>query len=68
MIVETEDGRELGRVVRIFTAGERDVYEVIPENGSRGDEILIPANDDVVIGVDVEGGRMTVRPMEGMLD
>jgi len=68
MRVATEEGRELGRVVRIFTAGERDVYEVMPDGGGSGEEILIPASDDVILSVDVENERMIVRPMEGMLD
>lgn len=68
MEVETEDGRKLGRVVRIFTAGENDVYEVLPDGAKKGDEILIPAIGDVIISVDVEAKRMVVRPLEGMLD
>ena len=68
MTVATEDGRELGKVVRIFTAGENDVYEVMPEGGKKGDEIMFPAIDQVILSVDVENGRMIVRPMKGMLD
>jgi len=68
MEVVTEEGRQLGRIDRIFTAGENDVYEVLPDGGSRGDEILIPAIKDVVISVDVEAKRMVIRPMKGMLD
>jgi 16S rRNA processing protein RimM len=68
MEVETEDGGKLGRVVRIFTAGENDVYEVLPDGAKKGDEILIPAIGDVIISVDVEAKRMVIRPLEGMLD
>jgi 16S rRNA processing protein RimM len=66
--VLTEDGRSLGRVVRIFSAGENDVYEVLPEEGKRGEEILIPATSEVILSVDLKAGRIMVRPLEGMLD
>jgi 16S rRNA processing protein RimM len=68
LLVVTEEGRELGTIVRIFTAGENDVYEVRPDGGSRGAEILIPAIAEVVLAVDLAAKRVTVRPLEGMLD
>lgn len=67
MDVFTEDENPLGKVVRIFTAGENDVYEVMPEGGKNGDEIMLPAIADVVLSIDVETNKMTVRPMEGMV-
>jgi len=66
--VVTEEGRSIGRVVKIFTVGENDVYEILPEGAKRGDEILIPVIEDVVIKIDLGEGRITIRPMEGMLD
>ena len=68
MEVVTEDGRELGEVVRIFTAGENDVYEVLPKGARKGGEILVPAIGDVIVSVDVDANRMVIRPLEGMLD
>ena len=55
-------------MVRIFSAGENDVYEVLPEGGKRGEEILIPATSEVILSVDLKAGRMVIRPLEGMLD
>jgi 16S rRNA processing protein RimM len=68
MDVETEDGRELGKIVRIFTAGDNDVYEVMPSGGKSGDEILIPAISQVVKKVDVDKKIMIIDPLEGMLE
>ncbi len=68
MEVVTERGDNLGRVVRIFTAGENDVYEILPHGARRGAEILVPAIADVIISVDVAAKRMVIRPLEGMLD
>lgn len=68
MTVVTEDGASLGEIVRIFTAGENDVYEVLPSGGRKGNEILVPAIKDVIVSVDVAAGRMIIRPLKGMLD
>ncbi len=66
--VITEKGQNLGNIVRIFTAGENDVYEVLPKGARKGEEILLPAIKDVIISVNLDAGHMVVRPMEGMLD
>jgi 16S rRNA processing protein RimM len=57
------EGVRLGKVVDLFPTGSNDVYVV---DGPRG-ELLLPAIDDVIIEVDVAGGRMTVSLMDGML-
>ena len=61
--VWTPDGRFLGKVKEILTTGSNDVYVV--RDGSK--EALIPAIRDVIVDVDVEAGRMTVDPPEGLL-
>jgi 16S rRNA processing protein RimM len=66
MEVVTDDGRSLGIVVKIFTAGENDVYEVMPAGGKPGDEMLIPAIADVITKIDINAGLITVKLLEGM--
>ncbi len=56
-------GRALGEVVELLPTGGNDVYVV---RGPLG-ELLVPAIDEVVKEIDIEGGRMTVELMEGML-
>ena len=63
-----EDGTPLGKVVRIFTAGENDVYEVRGENAGREREILLPARAEIILSIDLKAERMVVRPLEGMLE
>ncbi len=65
LAVVTEEGRELGCIVKIFTAGENDVYEV---RDDAGHEHLVPAIKDVIRDIDLEEGRVTIRPLEGMLE
>jgi 16S rRNA processing protein RimM len=56
--VRTPEGRPLGRVAEILSTGSNDVYVV--RGGPR--ELLIPAIEDVVKEVDIEGGRLVVEP------
>mgnify|MGYP000219496401 CR=1 FL=1 len=65
MQMATEDGEMLGDIVEVFTPpGANDVFVV---HGPRG-EILIPAIEDVVIDLDVDAGRVVIRPLPGLLD
>ena len=57
------DGARLGKVIDVLPTGSNDVYVV---DGPRG-ELLLPAIDDVIVEVDVAGGRMVVSLMDGML-
>jgi 16S rRNA processing protein RimM len=60
--VRTPEGRSLGRVAEILSTGSNDVYVV--RGGPR--ELLIPAIEDVVKEVDLEGGRLVVDLPEEM--
>ncbi len=63
MDVYDEKGEHLGKVVGVLPTGSNDVYVV---EGPLG-ELLLPAVDDVIMEVDVVGGKMVVSLMEGML-
>lgn len=58
----TRDGESLGEVYDVLSTGSNDVYVV---RGERG-ELLLPALDDVVIEVDVPGGRIVLDVPEGI--
>lgn len=64
LTVTTVDGIELGTIADIFETGSSDIYVV---RGAER-EYLIPAIADVISSVDLEGGRMLVTPLEGLLD
>ena len=57
--VVTEDGRSLGRILEIQANPANDLW--VTEGGG-----LIPAVREVVVGVDLEGGRVTVRELPGL--
>ena len=62
--VRTEDGEDLGQVAEVIETGANDVYVI---NGPRG-EILLPAIDECVREVDIEGGSITVHLLDGLLN
>ena len=62
MDVTTEEGRLLGRVESIIPTGANDVLQV---TGS-GREWLLPYIDDVVLNVDREAKKITVRLLAGL--
>ena len=62
MKVRTEEGEELGEIREIIETGSNDVYIVRGEAG----EVLIPATAQVVLEVDVVGGKMLVRLPDGL--
>jgi len=65
MLVETRDGQEVGRVSEVFELDSADLLEV---EGPDGKTVLVPFTKQVIVEVDVDGGRMVIDPPEGMLD
>ncbi|MEE8574061.1 MAG: ribosome maturation factor RimM [Thermodesulfobacteriota bacterium] len=59
--VYDEVGVLLGELTEIITTGAADVYEVKREGS---EPLLLPVIDEVIIKVDLEGGRLIVRPPE----
>ncbi|MBM4276918.1 MAG: 16S rRNA processing protein RimM [Deltaproteobacteria bacterium] len=62
MVVETEKGRRIGTVKKIFPTGSHDVYVV---EGKRG-EIFLPATEGVIQNIDRQRRVMRVVRMEGL--
>jgi 16S rRNA processing protein RimM len=61
--VATEEGEVLGNVERILETGANDVYIV---RGDSGEEILLPAIESVILHIDLQEGRITVRLIPGL--
>jgi 16S rRNA processing protein RimM len=62
--VETTDGRDVGRVLRVEGSPAHDLWVV--GDGTR--EHLVPAVPEIVCEVDLAGGRVVIRPPEGLLE
>lgn len=62
LAVYSSDGEELGVVKEILQTGANDVYVVVKDDT----ELLVPAIEDVVLDVDLQGRRMKVDLPEGL--
>lgn len=65
LTVFTADNKQLGKVTDIFQTGANDVWAVRDENNK---EYMIPYIEDVVTDIDLENGKITITPMEGLLE
>ena len=63
--VVNEEEAVLGRVKDVLETGANDVY-VVELTG--GKELLLPAIKDCILNVDLEGGRMKVHVLDGLMD
>jgi len=61
--VKTVSDEYIGTVVKIFSTGSNDIYEVAKEDGKT---VLIPAIKSVIKKVDVKAGILIIEPIEGM--
>jgi 16S rRNA processing protein RimM len=59
-----ESNVRLGLVKGILETGAADVLEVV--DGER--ERLVPMTDEVVLSIDLDAGRIVVRPLPGLFD
>ena len=65
LTVVTEAGETLGTVANYMEMPAQDVFVVRrPDAG----EAMIPAVEDFIVDIDLDGGRLVVRPIEGLLD
>jgi 16S rRNA processing protein RimM len=62
----SQDGGTVGTVVAVQNFGAGDLLEVKPAQG--GATVLVPFTRDTVPEVDVEGGRLTLNPPEGLFE
>jgi len=62
--VLTEDGREVGRVLRVESAPAQELWVV----GDDAREHLVPAVPEIVRDVDLRARRVVIRPPDGLLD
>jgi len=59
-------GERLGEIEEILYTGANEVYVVRGDEPDR-QEILIPAIEEVIREIDLEAGRLTIEPLEGLL-
>ena len=65
LTVVTERGDELGTVANYMEMPAQDVFVVRRPDRK---EAMIPAVEDFIIDVDIEGGQLVVRPIDGLIE
>jgi 16S rRNA processing protein RimM len=63
--VFTEEGDTLGTVANYMEMPAQDVFVVTRDNG---EEAMLPAIEDFILEIDMEGGRLVVAPIEGLFE
>lgn len=64
-MVYTMEDEELGKIKEILSPGANDVW-VVQRFGKK--DLLIPYIEEIVKKIDVDQKRITIDPMEGLLD
>jgi 16S rRNA processing protein RimM len=68
--VTTLDGQHLGTLTEILETGSNDVLIITGKpapDKNKGDEILVPVLDGVIVDVDRKAGTMKIDPPDGIL-
>ena len=65
LTVVDESGSELGVLKDVLETGANDVYIVQMKSGQ---ELMLPAIHDCILDVDLEGSKMTVHVLDGLMD
>lgn len=60
-----EDDEEIGVLREVLETGANDVYIIDLKDGR---ELLLPAIKDCVLDVDIEGGKIQIHILDGLLD
>lgn len=63
--VQTDEGEVLGTLKDILQTGANDVYVIAREKKK---DLLVPAIKDCIKDVDIDGGKMTVHLLPGLLE
>ena len=63
--VYNEDDTLLGTLTDVLETGANDVYQIKTTDGK---EILIPAIKECILSVDIEGRKMVVHLLDGLID
>lgn len=62
--VYTEDGEAFGVLKDVLETGANDVYII---DSQKHGEVLVPAIKQCILDVDIEGQKMTIHLMEGLV-
>lgn len=65
VFLDSDKDNRFGTISDVMETGANDVYEITLESGKT---VLVPAIKDCILNVDIEGRRMEIHLMEGLMD
>jgi len=64
-VYDADTGKCYGKVDDVYQNGTADVYSI---KTSSGGQLMFPSIPEVLLETDIEGGRITIRPLDGLFD
>lgn len=64
-VYDADSGKLYGEVKEIMQNGPTDVYLIRAKDGR---ELMFPAIPEVLINVDIDNGRLEIRPLKGLFE
>ncbi len=64
-VIDIDTSKSYGKITDVLKTGANDVYQVTDEKKK---EYLIPVIDDVVKEIDINGGKVLIKPLKGIFD
>lgn len=64
-VIDIDTSKSYGKITDVLKTGANDVYQVTDEKKT---DYLIPVIDDVVKEIDINGGKVLIKPLKGIFD
>lgn len=64
-VIDADSGVNYGKVEDILQNGPTDIYSFRTPDG---EELMFPAIPQVIIQTDIDGGKIVIRPLEGLFE
>lgn len=64
-VIDIDTSKSYGKITDVLKTGANDVYQVTDKKKK---EYLIPVIDDVVKEIDINGGKVLIKPLKGIFD
>ena len=64
-VVDARSGRPVGEIRSVDDSTINTLFELVTANG---DDLLVPASDDLIVNVDTDGRKIEMQLPEGLLD
>lgn len=64
-VIDIDTSKSYGKITDVLKTGANDVYQVTDEKKK---DYLIPVIDDVVKEIDINGGKVLIKPLKGIFN